>query len=288
MAIQNKIDFAIIIVAENCNPNGDPLNGNRPRIDLKGFGEITDVAIKRKIRNRFQDLGQQIFVQADERIDDGFKSLQERTRAYEELDKEISKKKNANADLCRDIACKKWIDVRAFGQVFAFKGYSASVGVRGAVSIGIAKTLEFVNIRSIQITKSTNATDQEGKDASTMGTKHIIDKGVYVAYGSIFPQLAEKTGFSREDADLLKEALRTLFENDASFFRPTGSMANALYWWEHKEPSDDYRLPSSAKVFRTLHLTPQDEYPYYSATVDPLDSVALEAYDLYGDRINLQ
>ena len=92
--LQGKIDFTLFISVKNANPNGDPLNGNRPRTDIDGYGEISDVCIKRKIRNRMQDLGERIFVQSDERSDGGFKSLKERADGCEVLKKEIAKKNN--------------------------------------------------------------------------------------------------------------------------------------------------------------------------------------------------
>lgn len=128
-ALRGKIDFTLFISADNANPNGDPLNGNRPRINLDGYGEISDVCIKRKIRNRLQDLGQKIFVQSDDRSDDGYTSLKDRADGCEELKAQLGNKKNANRDACAAIACKEWLDVRAFGQVFAFKGIPVSFGV---------------------------------------------------------------------------------------------------------------------------------------------------------------
>jgi CRISPR-associated protein Csd2 len=88
----NKIDFMVIITAKNANPNGDPLNGNRPRENYEGFGEISDVCIKRKIRNRLQDMGEEIFVQSDDRCTDGYKSLSERAKKYEPLEKALKEK----------------------------------------------------------------------------------------------------------------------------------------------------------------------------------------------------
>lgn len=129
--LKGKIDFTLFVSADNANPNGDPLNGNRPRINMDGYGEISDVCIKRKIRNRLQDLGQKIFVQSDDRTDDPYTSLKDRADGCEELKTQIGNKKNANRDACAAIACKEWLDVRAFGQVFAFKGIPVSFGVRG-------------------------------------------------------------------------------------------------------------------------------------------------------------
>lgn len=257
--LKGKIDFTLFISVSNSNPNGDPLNGNRPRINLDGYGEISDVCIKRKIRNRFQDLGARVFVQSDDRADDGFQSLKERAEGCKELNEEISKKKKADRDLCAEIACKEWIDVRSFGQVFAFKSKKeekekgVSLGVRGPVSIHQAVSLSPVDIISMQITKSVNGEPEEGNKASdTMGTKHRINFGIYKVMGSVNVQLAEKTGFSQEDAELLKEALKTLFENDASSARPEGSMEVCrMYWWQHEE-----KVPavSSGKIQRSFQI----------------------------------
>ena len=251
--LKGKIDFTLFVSVSNANPNGDPLNGNRPRINLDGYGEISDVCIKRKFRNRFQDLGLRVFVQPDDRTDDGFRSLKERAEGCEELNKEISKKKKADRDLCARIACKEWIDVRSFGQVFAFKGEDVSFGVRGPVSIHQAVSLSPVDIISMQITKSVNSeAGKESKASDTMGTKHRIGYAVYKIMGSVNVQLAEKTGFSQEDAEVLKEALKTLFENDASSARPDGSMeVRRMYWWQHGE-----KMPavSSGRIQRSFNI----------------------------------
>ena len=124
-ALENKIDFEVLISVTNANPNGDPLGGNRPRTDYDGFGEISDVCIKRKIRNRMQDMGYAVFVQSDDRCDDGKTSLKDRAKDMEKI---------KDADEFYKIACKTWLDVRTFGQVFAFKDFGcSSVGVRGPV-----------------------------------------------------------------------------------------------------------------------------------------------------------
>ncbi|MGN0688973.1 MAG: type I CRISPR-associated protein Cas7, partial [Oscillospiraceae bacterium] len=125
--LQNKIDFSLIITATGANPNGDPLDGNRPRISFDGFGEISDVCIKRKIRNRLQDMGEKIFVQSDDRCDDGCDSLRTRAENNAAL-KAIKNGKNTDRELFEKTACAEWIDVRSFGQVFAFKNDPVSVG----------------------------------------------------------------------------------------------------------------------------------------------------------------
>lgn len=249
----NKIDFSAIVTVSKANPNGDPLNGNRPREDFYGYGEISDVCIKRKIRNRLQDMGEKIFVQSDERCDDGLHSLSERAQSIPEM-KAAAKKKDKYT--YAQIACDTWFDVRAFGQVFAFKADNVSVGVRGPVSVHTAVSVSPVDISSMQITKSVNSEPKEGKSSDTMGMKHRVDFGVYVIKGSINRQLAEKTGFSDEDADKIKEALVTLFENDTSSARPDGSMeVKQVYWWKHNCPMGQY---SSAKVHNSLKITLKD------------------------------
>ena len=278
----NKIDFAAIISVKNANPNGDPLNGNRPRENYDGFGEISDVCIKRKIRNRLQDMGQAIFVQADERRDDGFRSLKDRAEGCKEL-----KTANKDKDKYAQIACEKWIDVRSFGQVFAFKAgtdSSVSVGIRGPVSIHCAVSVSPIEITSMQITKSVNGEtqkDPDKKSSDTMGMKHRVEFGVYVIYGSINTQLAQKTGFNLEDSELIKKALITLFENDCSSARPDGSLeVYKMYWWKHNGKVGQY---SSAKVHRTLKVIPLTEVPKsiddYSISIDQLDGLVPEIYD---------
>ncbi len=242
--LNNKIDFVAFIAVNNANPNGDPLDGNRPRTDYNGYGEISDVCIKRKIRNRLQDMGERIFVQSDDRTDDEAKSLKERAKDLEKI---------KNKDEFAAKACESWIDVRSFGQVFAFKGFNcASVGVRGPVSVHQAVSIDPVEIMSLQITKSVNGepTKNGEKGSDTMGMKHMVKFGLYELKGAINVQLAEKTGFTEEDAEKLKEALRTLFVNDSSSARPDGSMEIVkLYWFKHNCKDGQY---SSAKVHRSV------------------------------------
>ena len=250
-------------------------------IDLDGYGEISDVCIKRKIRNRLQDLGEKIFVQSDDRADDGFRSLRERAEGCQELNSEINKKKKADREVCMKIACREWMDVRSFGQVFAFKGEEVSFGVRGPVSIHQAVSLSPVDIISMQITKSVNSeAGKESKASDTMGMKHRIGFAVYKVMGSVNVQLAEKTGFSKEDAELLKEALRTLFENDASSARPDGSMEVCrMYWWQHNEKTP---AVSSAKLQKGFQIKEKTNRPKkfedYEITWDLEDCIKPEVF----------
>ncbi|WP_059172611.1 type I-C CRISPR-associated protein Cas7/Csd2 [Bacillus sp. FJAT-27445] len=278
--LDHKIDFAVVLSVTKANPNGDPLNGNRPRQNYDGHGEISDVAIKRKIRNRLQDMGEYVFVQSNDRKNDEFTSLRERAAANPELGKMLSSK-NSSSDEFAAIACKEWFDVRSFGQVFAFKagaGSSVSVGVRGPVSIHTATSVDPIDITSMQITKSVNSEPGKERGSDTMGMKHRVDFGVYVFYGSINTQLAEKTGFTNEDAEKIKNALITLFENDTSSARPDGSMeVHKVYWWEHNSKLGQY---SSAKVHRLLEVKPEVEEPRsindYAIGVGELDGLRVE------------
>jgi CRISPR-associated protein Csd2 len=278
--LDHKIDFAVVLSVTKANPNGDPLNGNRPRQNYDGYGEISDVALKRKIRNRLQDMGETIFVQSNDRNVDGFTSLRERAESVEELAK-LMKSKKPSPDEFAAIACSKWIDVRSFGQVFAFKGDSVSIGVRGPVSIHAATSLDPIDITSVQITKSVNSEPGTARGSDTMGMKHRVDSGVYLFYGSINPQLAEKTGFTNEDAEKIKQALATLFENDASSARPEGSMeVHKVYWWAHRSKLGQY---SSAKVHRSLTVERRVAEPKsfndYEFVVQPLDGLQVEIID---------
>ena len=277
--LSKKIDFAILISVENANPNGDPLCGNRPREDYDGYGEISDVCLKRKIRNRLIDMNEPVFVQSNDHRVDEYKSLKARAEGCEEL-KKASNGKTTDQDEFARIACEQWIDVRSFGQVFAFKGDKVSVGVRGPVTISIAKSVSPVDIISMQIVKSVNSEDKTERASDTMGMKHRVAFGLYLAKGSINCQLAEKTGFSDEDAEKIKEAMRTLLENDASSARPEGSMeVCALYWWEQEGKTPKY---SSAKVLRSLQVTLKEgvikpkRFEDYDVQVTPLDGVTLQ------------
>lgn len=288
--LQKKIDFAVVFRVTRANPNGDPLNGNRPRTDYDGYGEVTDVCIKRKMRDRLlerwvangrKEDGNMIFVQSDDRKEDDAGSL--RTRAEAALGNKLG-----SGDT-RKLACKRWLDVRAFGQLFALpKGSKkkkdledeegdtgVSIGIRGPVSVHSAFSVEPVSqfLTSMQITKSVSGEGDGSKRSSdTMGMKHRVDRGVYVFFGSMNPQLAEKTGFNDTDAQTIKEVLPKLFENDASSARPEGSMeVLKVIWWQHDSKAGQY---SSAKVHRTLTVKPDG-----NIDVAPLNGLSPELID---------
>jgi CRISPR-associated protein Csd2 len=294
--LSHKIDFAIIFSVNHANPNGDPLNGNRPRTDYDGFGEVTDVCLKRKIRDRLQTEGKAIFVQSDEKKTDGMTSLKNRAESAEYgLGKEAFSfdGKDNTPDKIKEKACEKWFDVRTFGQVFAWKtekkkvkkvkkgqqsdieeiasngeakeesesvsGDGVSIAIRGPVTIQSAFSVEPVSITSTQITKSVSGEgDGTKKGSDTMGMKHRVDHAIYVTYGAITPQLADKTGFSDDDAESIKAILPKLFEGDASSARPEGSMAvKKVIWWQHNSKAGQY---SSANVHGSLTVNADGSY----------------------------
>ena len=282
--LEHKIDFMVTVEVREANANGDPLSGNMPRTDAKGHGLMSDVSIKRKIRNRMQNMGYKIFIQSRDRVDDNTYSLKSRlenTGYFEKVNKKFSIE-----NFLEDIN-KEWLDVRSFGQVFAFDGYSAA-NVRGPVSISWAKSLETIVPQSIQITKSTNSELDSKTElgSDTMGTKHFVEYGVYVIKGSINAYFAEKTGFSDADAEVVKEALVSLFENDASSARPEGSMrVREVFWFTH---SNKLGNVSSARVFDLLEFDKEkqdkDSYEDYNLH---LNQEELAVYQEKGLRVEI-
>ena len=274
--INNKVDFIFTIEVENANPNGDPLAGNMPRVDARGYGEISDVCLKRKIRNRMQDMGYEIFVKSADRCDDGFTSLQKRFESN-------FKKDIPDAEVIR-VANEKWMDVRAFGQVFTYQ--DKALGIRGSVSISIAKSVDAIDPVTMQITKSVSGMEPKAgksRSADTMGSKHYVDWGVYVVNGSVNCYLAEKTGFDEEDLKVLKECIRTLFVNDVSAARPDGSMeVKDIYWFNHSSKVGDI---SSGKIKDLLlhdELSVGTTKPRYEDYNFRLDEEKLKAYEEEG------
>ncbi len=265
MSLTGKIDFAVVFEVKNANPNGDPLNSNVPRMTDEGFGEVSDVCLKRKIRDRLMELGQKVFVQPTHGSTDGFLTLKDRSTS---VLKDLTFQKTS------EVACKTWFDVRAFGQVLAFKGKKApkgkkaegeeetsaakgvSCGIRGPVTVQSAFSLQPIRVTSLQITKSvSNEGDGLSRGSDTMGMKHRVDRGIYRFFGSMSPQLATRTGFSDEDAEVIKGILPKLFENDASSARPDGSMRVLhVVWWKHDCPNGNV---SSAKIQASLSVDPE-------------------------------
>lgn len=238
-----KVDFMGLISVSHANPNGDPLCGGRPRIDSAGYGIISDVCLKRKLRNRLMEMNTPIFVSPPEHEPD---TLEHRAALIS---------CTAKAEYAR-AACRRWFDVRAFGQVFSFAGRRGTVSVRGPVTIQHAFSVDPIIIEELPITRCINSSSPKKRASDTLGFKSYVQYGLYVMKGSVCAGLAEKTGFSEHDCIELRNALLNIFTNDVSSARPDGSMTlERLYWWNHHSACGD--RPSSA-VFDTIHIRKRD------------------------------
>ena len=296
----NKVDFIMTFTVKNANCNGDPLAENRPRVDSNGLGEISDVCLKRKIRNRLQDNRNAIFVQSKERTDDGCTSLQKRYEKYfdeiiktnkenKELkifdeDEKVKKRSDISDKKLEEMFVKEWLDVRAFGQVITYD--KRSIGIRGPISIGIAKSLDPVTIEDMQITKSVNGMEPQkpgDKAPDTMGMKHFVEFGTYMVQGAVNAYFAEKTGFDEKDLEEFKKALKTIFVNDASSARPDGSMeVKEIFWFEHSCKVGDV---SSAKIKSLIEWDKEKEHNCYEDYNIRIDAEKLEEYEKKGFKL---
>lgn len=231
--LKNRYEFVILFDVENGNPNGDPDAGNMPRIDPEtGHGIVTDVCLKRKIRNYVETVkedstGYRIYVK------DGVPLNRSDAEAYRELDvtdKTIKEKKKEDPELdrkIRDWMCKNFYDIRTFGAVMTtFVKAALNCGqVRGPVQLGFARSVEPVMPQEVTITRVAITTEADAEKKGTeMGRKFVIPYGLYRCEGYISANLARKvTGFTEEDLSLLWEAILNMFEHDHSAAR--GKMA---------------------------------------------------------------
>lgn len=234
-AINNRYEFLMLFDVENGNPNGDPDAGNMPRIDPEtSHGIVTDVCIKRKIRNfvelvKENEPGYNILIKADRALNSKFEE------AHKELNQDGAKKgKNLdNEKRARDYMCENYYDVRTFGAVMSTGNYSCGI-VRGPVQINFAKSLDPVFVQDITITRQAKTDEKRMESGDTeMGKKSIVPYGLYKAEGYVSAMLAQKvTGFGEEDLDLLWTAIINMFEHDRSAAR--GKMTlRKLYIFKH-------------------------------------------------------
>ena len=222
MAINNRYDFVMIFDVENGNPNGDPDAGNAPRIDAEsGFGYITDVCLKRKIRNYVElvkdgEAGYNILVKADKSLNSKF------TAAYEaENLKKGQKGKNADdVKKAREYMCKNYYDVRMFGAVMSTGDDPCGI-VRGPVQINFARSISPINVQDVTITRQARTTeDRMGTGSTEMGKKSVIPYALYRAEGYVSAALANKTtDLSEDDLELLWKSIINMFEEDHSAAR---------------------------------------------------------------------
>ena len=261
----NRIDFAVVFSVDRANPNGDPIDGNRPRQLSDGRGEVTDVCLKRKIRNRLEELGETILIKSADKCTkhwpdptDASKMIPEPSTVADRYQYSVNNGKALKGLTEEDIekGLKAFIDVRLFGQVYAFVDKSNGEHTRGAVSITSAISACPIEINETQITKSISNTEKDKKGSDTMGMKYNVPFGVYQFFGSVSGRIAEENFVTQADLDLLKKALCTLFQNDASTARPYGSMnIERVVWYEHDSVDGQVR-PDEVKA--ALNVKPKD------------------------------
>lgn len=278
-SIKNRYDFVILFDVENGNPNGDPDAGNMPRVDPEtGFGLVTDVCLKRKIRNYVETVkedarGYRIYVK------DGVPLNRKDKEALDYLgvDKDLKTAKKEGPALdgkLRDFMCRNFYDIRTFGAVMTtfVKGALNCGQVRGPVQLGFARSVDPILPQEITITRVAITTEADAEDKSTeMGRKHIVPYGLYRAEGFVSANLARKvTGFSQEDLELLWQAILNMFENDRSAAR--GKMAvRELIVFRHESELGNapaYKLFDAVRVAHKEGVVAPRQYSDYTVSVD--------------------
>lgn len=241
MALNNRYDFVLLFDVKDGNPNGDPDAGNLPRVDAEtGKGLVTDVSLKRKVRN-FVGLVKGEQPPFDIYVKEKAVLTQQQEKAYIALGldpkgKDGKRKGGSDVDAARQWMCQNFYDIRTFGAVMGLK--EANCGqVRGPVQLTFARSVDPIVAAEHSITRMAVATEAEAKkqdgDNRTMGRKFTVPYGLYVAHGFVSSHLANQTGFSEEDLDLLWQSLANMFEHDRSAAR--GEMATrGLYVFKHE------------------------------------------------------
>ncbi|MGJ7459078.1 type I-C CRISPR-associated protein Cas7/Csd2 [Halomonas sp. RA08-2] len=273
-AITNRYEFVLLFDVTNGNPNGDPDAGNLPRLDPEtNQGLVTDVCLKRKIRNyvaleKEVDAGYAIYMQEKSVLNNQHK------KAYDALDiKPEPKKLPKEVEKARALTewmCRNFFDVRTFGAVMTTEVNSGQV--RGPVQMAFASSIDPVVPMEVSITRMAVTNERDLEKERTMGRKHIIPYGLYRAHGYISAKLAERTGFSEDDLELLWRALINMFEHDRSAAR--GEMSTRkLIVFKHDHPMGNapaHVLFDSVKVERVEgeEVTPARHYSDYRVSVD--------------------
>ena len=288
-AIKNRYEFVILFDVENGNPNGAPDAGNLPRIDPEsGYGIVTDVCLKRKIRNYVATVKDPDYSQDITEGEQGYKIYikedvplnRSDAMAYKYLgldDKSIkdAKKKDPDIDLkVRDFMCRNFFDIRTFGAVMTtFVKAALNCGqVRGPVQLGFARSIDPIISQDITITRVAITTEKDAEDKKTeMGRKNIVPYALYRAEGYISANLAKKvTGFSEDDLELLWQAIINMFEIDHSAAR--GKMAvRELIVFKHSTELGDcpaYKLFDAVKVNKVEDVVYPRKYQDYVVDID--------------------
>ena len=280
--IKNRYEFVILFDVENGNPNGDPDAGNMPRVDPEtGLGLVTDVCLKRKIRNYVETVkedstGYRIYIK------DNIPLNRSDAQAYAELELEPGKikdlkKKDPDLDLkVRDWMCKNFYDIRTFGAVMTtFVKDSLNCGqVRGPVQLGFARSVEPIVPQEVTITRIAITTEADAEKKGTeMGRKYIVPYGLYRCEGFVSANLARKTtGFTDEDLSLLWEAILNMFEHDHSAARGKMAVRELIVFRHDSELGNApaWKLFESVSVTRKNpdDTSPARSYYDYQITVD--------------------
>lgn len=284
--IKNRYEFVILFDVENGNPNGDPDAGNMPRIDPEsGLGLVTDVCLKRKIRNYVEavkegEKGYQIYIREDVPLNRSDRRACENLGITDTDDKKVTeglkklKKNDPDADIkIRDYMCQNFFDIRTFGAVMTtFMKASLNCGqVRGPVQIGFARSIDPVVSQEVTITRVAITTEKDAEEKKTeMGRKSIVPYGLYRAEGYISANLARKvTGFSEEDLELLWDAIINMFENDHSAARGKMAVRELIVFKHSKELGDcpSYKLFDAVEVTRKDDIMYPRNYRDYEVTI---------------------
>ena len=278
-AIKNRYEFVILFDVENGNPNGDPDAGNLPRIDPEsGYGIVTDVCLKRKIRNYVEtvkedETGYKIYIKEDVPLNRSDNLAYEYLNTNEKDIKEL-KKKDPDVDRkIRDFMCRNFFDIRTFGAVMTtFVKAALNCGqVRGPVQLGFARSIDPIVSQEVTITRVAITTEKDAENKSTeMGRKNIVPYALYRAEGYISANLARKvTGFSEEDLDLLWEAIINMFEIDHSAARGKMSVRELIVFKHSKELGDcpAYKLFDAVEVKKQDDVLYPRQYRDYSVTI---------------------
>lgn len=265
--IKNKIDFLYIFDVQDGNPNGDPDAGNLPRVDAEtGMGLVTDVCLKRKVRNYVQvakelTSGYDIFIKEKAILNNSIDAAHEEECVVTATDRTMA---------ARDVMCKKFYDVRTFGAVMS-TGKNAGQ-VRGPIQLTFARSVDPIMTSEHSITRMAVATEKEaekqGGDNRTMGRKATIPYGLYVCHGFISANLAKQTGFSEDDLQLFWEALKNMFDVDRSAARGLMS-AQKLIVFQHNSmlgnaPAN--KLFDRVKIEKTTEIS--RSFSDYCVTID--------------------
>ena len=285
-AIKNRYEFVVLFDVENGNPNGDPDSGNMPRIDPEsGLGLVTDVCLKRKIRNYVETVkedakGYKIYIKEDVPLNRSDRDACESLGITETEDKKVTealkklKKSDKDVDIkLRDYMCDNFYDIRTFGAVMTtFVKASLNCGqVRGPVQLGFARSIDPIVSQEVTITRVAITTEKDAENKSTeMGRKNIVPYGLYRVEGYISANLARKvTGFSEEDLDLLWEAIINMFENDHSAARGKMAVRELIVFKHSKELGDcpAYKLFDAVEVRKKEEIEYPRKYQDYTVQI---------------------